>query len=77
MSIFKNPESCPNCVHKDVCMYKKDYAKFVADLEKDDRLLPAGVDFIEPLVVTCKYFYQPVSARLAQIEKKPIIHEYD
>lgn len=34
MSIFKNPESCPNCVHKDVCMYKKDYAKFVADLEK-------------------------------------------
>ena len=23
MSIFKNPESCPNCVHKDVCMYKK------------------------------------------------------
>lgn len=56
MSIFKNPESCPNCVHKDVCMYKKDYAKFVADLEKDDRLLPAGVDFIEPLVVTCKYY---------------------
>lgn len=41
MSIFKNPESCPNCVHKDVCMYKKDYAKLVADLEKDDRLLPA------------------------------------
>ena len=56
MSIFKNPESCPNCIHKDVCMYKKDYAKFVADLEKDDRLLPAGVDFIEPLVVTCKYY---------------------
>lgn len=77
MSIFKNPESCPNCVHKDVCMYKKDYAKLVADLEKDDRLLPAGVDFIQPLVVTCKYFYQPVSARLAQIEKKPIIYEYD
>ena len=48
MSIFKNLESCPNCVHKDVCMYKEDYAKFVADLEKDDRLLPAGVDFIEP-----------------------------
>ena len=23
MSIFKNPESCPNCIHKDVCMYKK------------------------------------------------------
>lgn len=56
MSIFKNPESCPNCVHKDVCMYKKDYAKLVADLEKDDRLLPAGVDFIEPLMVTCKYY---------------------
>lgn len=34
MSIFKNPESCPNCVHKDVCMYKEDYAKLVADLEK-------------------------------------------
>ena len=56
MSIFKNPESCPNCIHKDVCMYKKDYAKFVADLEKDDKLLPAGVDFIEPLMVTCKYY---------------------
>ena len=56
MSIFKNPESCPNCVHKDVCMYKEDYAKLVADLEKDDRLLPAGVDFIEPLMVTCKYY---------------------
>ena len=56
MSIFKNPESCPNCAHKDVCMYKKDYAKFVEDLEKDDRLLPTGVDFIEPLVVTCKYY---------------------
>lgn len=62
MSIFKNPESCPNCVHKDVCMYKNDYAKFVADLEKDDQLLPAGVDFIKPLVVTCKY-YQPAQHR--------------
>lgn len=56
MSIFKNPESCPNCIHKDVCMYKEDYAKLVEDLEKDDRLLPAGVDFIEPLMVTCKYY---------------------
>lgn len=37
-------------------MYKKDYAKFVADLEKDNQLLPAGVDFIEPLVVSCKYY---------------------
>mgnify|MGYP004648962583 CR=1 FL=1 len=60
MSIFKNPESCPNCVHKDVCMYKDDYAQFVADLEKDDQLLPTGVDFIQPLVVSCKYFYQHV-----------------
>lgn len=60
MSIFKNPESCPNCVHKDVCMYKKDYAQLVADLEKDDRLLPAGVDFIEPLMVTCKYYNRNV-----------------
>lgn len=60
MSIFKNPESCPNCVHKDVCMYKKDYAQLVADLEKDDRLLPAGVDFIEPLMVTCKYYSRNV-----------------
>ena len=56
MSIFKNLESCPNCVHKDVCMYKEDYAKFVEDLEKDNKLLPAGVDFIEPLTVTCKYY---------------------
>ena len=56
MSIFKNPESCPSCVHKDVCMYKKDYAKLVADLEKDDRLLPVGVDFIEPRFITCKYY---------------------
>ena len=46
MSIFKNPESCPNCVHKDVCMYKQDYTQLVAILEKDDKLLPAGVDFI-------------------------------
>jgi hypothetical protein len=37
-------------------MYKKDYAKLVADLEKDDRLLPAGVDFIEPRFITCKYY---------------------
>lgn len=56
MSIFKNPESCPNCIHKDVCMYKDDYAQLIADLEKDDRLLPTGVDFIQPLVVSCKYF---------------------
>lgn len=56
MSIFKNPESCPNCIHKDVCMYKKDYTKLVEDLEKDNKLLPAGVDFIEPLTVTCKYY---------------------
>ena len=56
MSMFKNPESCPNCAHKDVCMYKKDYAKLVADLEKDNKLLPTGVDFIEPLMVTCKYY---------------------
>lgn len=64
MSIFKNPESCPNCIHKDVCMYKKDYTKFVADLEKDDRLLPAGVDFIEPLVVTCKYYIGQLSTEM-------------
>ena len=63
MSIFKNPESCPNCIHKDVCMYKEDYAKLVADLEKDDRLLPAGVDFIEPLMVTCKYYIRPAQHR--------------
>lgn len=56
MSIFKNPESCPNCIHRDVCMYKDDYAQLVADLEKDDRLLPTGVDFIQPLIVRCKYF---------------------
>ena len=56
MSIFKNPESCPNCAHKDVCMYKEDYTKLVADLEKDDRLFPAGVDFIEPRFITCKYY---------------------
>ena len=37
-------------------MYKDDYAQLVADLEKDDRLLPTGVDFIQPLVVNCKYF---------------------
>ena len=49
-----------------VCI-KKDYAKFVADLEKDDRLLPAGVDFIEPLVVTCKYYSDIVNQIL---EKK-------
>lgn len=56
MSIFKNPESCPNCVHKDVCMYKQDYTQLVAYLEKDDRLLPAGVDFIEPRFIACKYY---------------------
>lgn len=56
MSIFRNPESCPNCVHKDVCMYKQDYIQLVAVLEKDDRLLPAGVDFIEPRFITCKYY---------------------
>lgn len=56
MSIFKNPESCPNCVHKDVCMYKQDYTQLVAVLKKDDRLLPAGVDFIEPRFITCKYY---------------------
>ena len=64
MSIFKNPESCPNCVHKDVCMYKEDYAKLVADLEKDNRLLPAGVDFIEPLMVTCKYYIDQLSTEM-------------
>ena len=68
MSIFKNPESCPNCIHKDVCMYKNDYAKLVADLEKDDKLLPAGVDFIEPLMVTCKYY----SGIIDQILEKKI-----
>ena len=56
MSIFKNPESCPNCVHKDVCMYKQDYTQLVADLEKDNKFLPAGVDFIEPRFITCKYY---------------------
>ena len=64
MSIFKNPESCPNCIHKDVCMYKNDYAKLVADLEKDNRLLPAGVDFIEPLMVTCKYYIDHLSTEI-------------
>ena len=45
-------------------MYKKDYAKFVADLEKDDQLLPAGVDFIEPLVVTCKHYIDQLSIEM-------------
>ena len=71
MSIFKNPESCPNCAHKEKKKKKKDYAKLVADLEKDDRLLPAGVDFIEPLMVTCKYYSSIVNQIL---EKKfPIL----
>ena len=60
MSIFKNAESCLNCVHKDVCMYKEDYAKLVEDLEKDNKLLPAGLDFIEPLMCTCKYYNRNV-----------------
>ena len=71
MSIFKNLESCPNCIHRDVCMYKDNYAQLVADLEKDDRLLPTGVDFIQPLVVRCKYF------KTEKIERKPMTYEYD
>jgi len=52
-------------------MYKDDYAQLVADLEKDDRLLPTGVDFIQPLVVRCKYF------KTDKIERKPMTYEYD
>lgn len=47
MSILKNQESCSNCIHKNVCKYKTEYAQLVINLRED---------VLQPLIVSCKYF---------------------